>query len=290
MDYWVSINGEKKGPLKEWDVKELIESEVLTESGLIWHKDQENWSKVGDNPSFKHVFEKLKTPPPLEEDPEEEAGEATPAPPIQVPVTQNHFWVRRGFAKVFDLMLYVGIFFILSNLSGYRFGLDPELQWMEIIKLFPFFFLEAYLLKAFGITPGKWILGLRVVPLDGFPKLNYEKSLFRSGGSWFFGMALGFAPFFIISMIVSYLTAGKRGHTTWDIIGKTKVISSRPVMPSSVASYIISAFALIGSFGYFIQNHKPTADAYYQFSEEHYEEIVKSYPKIAPYLPKKPDQ
>ena len=47
MEYWISLKGEKQGPLKEWDIRALIEEGKAEPTDLVWHSDLDEWEKLG---------------------------------------------------------------------------------------------------------------------------------------------------------------------------------------------------------------------------------------------------
>ncbi len=274
MQYWISQSGEKKGPLKEWDIRALIEEEKLTEQDLIWHADLPNWQSLQEYTAFRSYFEKAEeieevadldveleaAKKELHQKIEEATGKKLPADAIiHVEKVEHHHWVRRGFAKVFDLFLYSMTFFVIANFFGFPFGFNERIEVINIIFLIPFFVIEAFLLSRFGLTPGKAILGLRVRPLAGMTPLNFNRALFRSGASWLFGMALGLSPYFIISMILSYFTTKQRGLTTWDAVGRTKVETVKPISVLQVFNYILLGIMVSTASYYFILSHQPTS-------------------------------
>ena len=276
MEYWISLKGEKQGPLKEWDIRALIEEGKAEPTDLVWHSDLDEWEKLGDYTAFRSCFaqkeadeaqvliddedrqiEEIKQQ--LQQKIEEVTGQKGVVPEvIKVEPPSQHYWVRRGFAKVLDLLVYWVLFFMFTNSVGVQVGIDPDLDWVRIVMLIPFFLIEAYLLMRFGVTPGKFILGLRVERYPGLPPLSFNSGFFRSMASWFFGMAMGFFPFFIISMIISYFSTKQRGMTSWDAIGKTVVRSVSPAGPLSVVSYICFVLGLLITNTLFVLNHERT--------------------------------
>ncbi len=281
MEYWISIKGQKQGPLREWDVRDMIEEQQLTENDLIWHSSLPMWEKLGDYTAFKSYFQPA-APEPAEDEEQSDAatreeeienvkaqlqakieevtGKPLPADSIiRVERVESHYWVRRGFAKGLDFVIYTGIFFMVANFMGLPFGVDPSLGWVNLIQLIPFIVLEGFMLYLWGVTPGKLVLGLRVQPLSGMPALGYNRAFFRSAASWFFGMAMGVFPFFIIAMIMSYFTTKARGLSTWDAVGRTRVQAVHNVGVVSILSYIALFLVLMICCGVFVTSHEPTA-------------------------------
>ena len=300
MEYWISQNGKKKGPLKEWDIRALIEDEGLTEEDLIWHSSLPKWEKLRDYTAFRSYFQKPVEVTPedaeieeakkeLQEKIEQVTGKkVSPGAIIRIEKIEKHYWVRRGFAKIFDLFLYFVSFFIASNYFGLQFVVDPKLALIQLVFLVPFFIIEGFLIHYWGVTPGKFILGLRVRTLAGMPPMNYNRSLIRSAASWFFGMALGFPPYYLISMILSYFTTKQRGLTTWDAIARSKVESVRPVKAFAIINYIILCFTISFMNNAFILSHEPTKAAISELLLEHAPQLEEQIRQLYE-LPNKPD-
>ena len=60
---------------------------------------------------------------------------------------------------------------------------------LTIILLFAWVFVESNLLNVFGTTPGKWLMGIRVLDSYGH-KLNFSMSIKRSLLVWVKGLGL----------------------------------------------------------------------------------------------------
>jgi len=296
MEYWVSQNGKKQGPLKEWDIRAMIEEEKLSKEDLVWHADLPAWTKLEEYSAMQSYFEKK--PELSKEDQEiEEAkeklkqkieavtGERIPdSAIIKVEKIESHYWVRRGFAKMFDLTLYYFLFFVVANFAGMPVFIDPELNWVRLICLIPFFVIEGFLLYLWGVTPGKWILGLRVTSLAGLPPLDYNRSILRSAASWFLGMIMGMFPFCIIAMILSYYSTKKRGITSWDALGRTKVESYRPAGGLAIFNYILLSLSIIALNYGFIFSHRPTTERMGNIMLEQLHALEKKSPEMKPHI------
>jgi|GEM_PF-1062350 len=280
MEYWISQKGKKRGPLKEWDIRSLIEDEDLTEDDLIWHTDLPTWEKVSNYSAFQSYFRKEPELSPeeaqveavkeeLKQKIEEVTGKKVPEGAIiKIEKVKKHYWVRRGFAKVLDLFLYFSAFFIIANYFGLRFVIDPNIPWLLVTFLIPFLVIEGFLLYFYGLTPGKFILGLQVKPLEGTAPLNYNRAFVRSAASWLFGMAMGMMPWFVIAMVLSYFSTKKRGITMWDAIGRTKVISLRPAKTMSIICFIFLFVVSNLSVELFTKYHEPTRKEVSKYRKE----------------------
>lgn len=113
---------------------------------------------------------------------------------------------RRFFARGLDLLFYVTLwqlFLIIAldvNLSNRGSGggvLDAVMQLLLMLVLEPVF------LRLLGTTPGKWILGLRVVGEDG-KHLTLAQARSRTWKVWFRGMGLGIPIYNLVRYWKSY--------------------------------------------------------------------------------------
>ena len=87
--------------------------------------------------------------------------------------------------------------------------------------------LEAVLIQKFATTPGKWLLGLHVVNLDG-SHLDLRASTQRSMRVLFSGIGFGFSYLAIFCQILSLVVSKRLGTTLWDATGGHKVTVDAP--------------------------------------------------------------
>ena len=266
MEYWIRLKGEKVGPLREWDVRDKIESGELTAEDLAWHDGLETWQPLSSVSVFASSFAQ-------EEDFSEEI-EMGILPPegediAQMSTPPTQYWVRRAFAKVLDMSVYQLAF----KLFIFGFGIPLNIGLMLIVWLIPFWLLEGIMMMRFGTTLGKWALGLRVEPLPGVRPLNFNRSVIRSAASWFLGMALG-TEWCVLSMIVSYFSSKARGITTWDLIARTYITSSfaKPQL-MHYFRYVGILFLSFATFATTITSHQPTRENVEAFISQYAPEI-----------------
>jgi hypothetical protein len=82
--------------------------------------------------------------------------------------------------------------------------------------------LEATLLAWIGTTPGKWLLNIRLLSVDGTP-LKFGRTFQRARRVWIYGLGLGLLIFPLFTLIYSYYELHKHGTSTWDNRGGTKI-------------------------------------------------------------------
>lgn len=98
---------------------------------------------------------------------------------------------RRFFARSLDLslcaLLWLALQLLVFRLNPVNLSAGLLNAWTELLLML---FLEPLLLRLFGATPGKWILGLRVTDEDG-ERLSYSKGLRRTFRVIRSGLGLG---------------------------------------------------------------------------------------------------
>jgi uncharacterized RDD family membrane protein YckC len=83
MDFYLSIDGLKKGPYSIFKVGELLESGEVTAETLAWHRDLAEWQPLRDVPALEMLRERSKARHP------EESAERPVPPPIPEPEAVN---------------------------------------------------------------------------------------------------------------------------------------------------------------------------------------------------------
>jgi len=83
-------------------------------------------------------------------------------------------------------------------------------------------FLEPMMLSAWGTTPGKALLNIKVLQRNG-EKLSYSQALTRSLSVWLKGMGLGIPLISLITLVRSYNFLRREGITEWDRDGDFSV-------------------------------------------------------------------
>ncbi|MGE4070907.1 MAG: RDD family protein [Lysobacterales bacterium] len=133
--------------------------------------------------------------------------------------------LRRFFARQIDLALLGGISWALVSIIGIRTGVwllstpEQEMQQSVIAALIVLLVLalplEALLLGLSGYTPGKWLLGLRVVNGRGAAP-GISTALQRATRVALAGQALLIPPFVLFTYAVAFGKLSNSGLTSWD--------------------------------------------------------------------------
>ena len=111
-------------------------------------------------------------------------------------------------------------------------GEGPSLGDVFLIML-PFVIMEGTLIGAFGHTPGKWLMSLKVSRPDG-GNLSTGASVIRSLRVWVLGMGMSHPILLPIGHIIALWMGRKKGAPLWDLpmgfrVEGTKLIPGRMV-------------------------------------------------------------
>ena len=124
-------------------------------------------------------------------------------------------WIARSLDTALAVLLVTGIF-----LYGLRIGSDnPAFKLcVPLLGGLAGMLLEPLLLSAWGYTPGKWIMGLRLRALRGGKeqKLTFGEAFFRFWKVQFYGNGLGVAPFTYICAWNCWKRARNGEDQPWD--------------------------------------------------------------------------
>ncbi len=228
MDIWIIRNGEKVGPIHDYEARRKIESGELTRDTPAWHEGLDAWRPLGEIAIFKDEFnwvhhDDLDSGPTHEEEEAALLAAATP-PPLPIgPVLWRRFW-----ARWLDIHVYVAVWWLSMWVSGRQIEAVLNNIWIMVVQLVPWFIVESILIHRFGTTPGKWLLGLRVANTNGTP-LSLAAATLRSFRVLVGGVGFGFSLLALFCQTLSYFTAKRLGNALWDHAGGHRV-QSRPLV------------------------------------------------------------
>ena len=215
MEFWVVREGEKEGPMLDFDLRSRIRSGEVTATQKVWYSDLEEWTPIGEVELFASEFAVTTVTEDNVEGYLSQLEEEEPAMPKPPPVpTELHIWRRFG-ARWFDYMAYMAAFFTLvSVLSLDLIGLQQKVLFPFVFVL-PWIFLEAASLHFWGTTPGKWLAGLKVRGPNQ-QKLTAGASMLRTMRVMILGM--GFAQPILreICQALAFWFATKKKVVLWD--------------------------------------------------------------------------
>lgn len=241
MDIWIIRDGEKTGPLRDYDVRRKIESGEFGSSTMAWHEGLATWMPLGEISLFEREF-KL----PSAESAEEPAQAPVPPPLPDQPYPVNpegpHL-ARRFWARWLDLNLYSAVFWLALWASGRDLQSAMSDPLVILPHYVPWFVLEIILIHRFGTTPGKWLLGLRVLNGDG-SRLDLAQSTKRALGVFVMGIGLGWDILPLFCMVISLVVTRRTGKPLWDHGGGHQVLAE-PLRAGRLLAHI-GLFLLAG--------------------------------------------
>jgi uncharacterized RDD family membrane protein YckC len=220
MDIWIIRDGEKVGPIHDFEVRKQIESGQLPGSTPAWHEGLAAWKPLIEIELFTREFES-KGPPPL---PSTMYTTRENAATVTTPVVQTTHYVRRFWARWLDLLLYAGIWWLAMWAAKQDIEGILRNPWIIFLQYVPWFALEAFLIHKYGTTLGKWLLGLRVVNKDD-SLLDLSDSIRRSLRVMFTGVGFGWSVLAVFCQALSLFTAKRLGTTLWDHTGGHQVVA-----------------------------------------------------------------
>ncbi len=271
MEIWLIQNGKKTGPYNDYEIRGRISDQQLDANDFAWHEGLPSWVKLQEIDLFKSEFEALKTikPPPL---------------PTHFPLdrnqdlaqTKSRYLVRRFWARWFDLKTYLAVWWLMMYMLGGDIGAMVQNRWIQLSLFIPWFAIESWLLHRFGTTPGKWLLGIRVVNEDG-TGLTLKSSIWRSIRVWIAGVGFGWGLLVVLCQAMSWFTARKIGKPVWDYMGQHKIT----VVPHNVFKIIalILLFFTARQLQVAVRGPHDQANFYKQ-----YREFFEKYPKFREFL------
>ncbi len=181
------------------------------------------------------------------------------------------YLMRRFWARWMDLTCYCALWWLGMYLVGQDIRAAIENPWLFLIIYLPWFIFEAFLIHKFGTTPGKWLLGIRVVNEDG-SSLSLKQGIWRSLRVMVTGVGFGWGLLALFCQLMSWTTTRRIGKPVWDFIGKHR-LEVKPVNPLGI-------LVVIGLFIAAMQLQMAV-----RFPHER-ERMLKQFPQMEKYLQK----
>ena len=234
MEIWLILNGKRSGPYPDYEIRGRIEHGQMERDEKVWHEGLAEWTPVGELELFRKSFEEKKPevlPPAL---PREYLDQVVKEAQQLKPKTHL---VRRFWARWLDLFGYSALWWLGMYLSGRDIAWAMTNMLLLLTMYLPWFAIEAWLIHKFGRTPGKWLMGLRVVNEDGSP-LALKPAVWRSLRVMVTGIGMGWPPLAISCQAVSWFITRWIGKPIWDHIGGHKVVAE-PLSPFRTAGLVL---------------------------------------------------
>jgi uncharacterized RDD family membrane protein YckC len=230
MDIWIIRDGEKVGPIHDFEIRRKIATGDLPATTPAWHEGLDAWKPLIEIEIFTREFQQPATSP----EPANFKNLDSPTPP---PLPQKNDYGRRFWARWFDLSLYSGVWWLGMWAAGQDIAATLLNPWVIFLQYVPWFLFEAVLIHQFGCTPGKWLLGLRVINTDG-SRLDLAAATRRSLQVMCTGIGFGWGLLALFCQALSLFTAKRLGTPLWDYRGGHQVLSS-PLKPLRLFALIL---------------------------------------------------
>lgn len=250
MDIWIILEGEKIGPLHDFEIRRKISDAELPPTTPAWHDGLDAWRPLVEIDLFRREFELLSTDSATDSATGFEPAASPPGPRPRPdepqsppPLPTKPIFIRRFWARWFDLSLYSGVWWLAMWAAGQNIEAALRNPWVMFLQYVPWFVLEALLLHHHATTPGKWLLGLKVVNLDA-TRLDLAASTRRSMRVLFTGIGFGWYFLSVFCQGMSYFVAKRLGNTLWDQSGGHRV-ESTPLNPLRIGTFVLLFFAVL---------------------------------------------
>jgi hypothetical protein len=208
MKQWFYIeSGQQRGPVSESGLKQLLETRRIPASTLIWSEGIQEWSPVGN---FEEFALSPYAPPATASDPEFDWSQYKPSGP------QFRPWVRY-WARTLDTLIFGAVLAAVLEFTAPRVLEMPDTLF-GITSAALYNLIEPALFAAFGTTPMKALLKVRVRNADG-SKLSYSRALRRTINVWIRGEGMGIPVISLVTQITSYSRLNNNRRMSWDADG-----------------------------------------------------------------------
>ena len=151
---------------------------------------------------------------------------------------------RRFFARELDLFIYSTLWNIFLSVVM-NINIANRKGWIDLLDTFIAFllmlFIEPALLRFFGTTAGKWILGLRITDGEG-RHLSYSEALSRTWTVFLRGMGLNIPIYNLVRLWRSYQACAEEETLDWE---DKSILSLRDKKSWRIGAYIGAYAALI---------------------------------------------
>lgn len=233
MDFWLIRDGDKAGPFPDYEIRSMIEAGALGPGDPVWSEGMEQWRPLRTVALFSDLFDRAQEHAALES-----VLAAQPPPLPGKPAVYRRFW-----ARWFDLIGYGALWWLGMWAAGNDLKALLSSPWLLVLHLVPWFLIETVMIHHFATTPGKALLGLSVVNVDG-GRLSYGQSLIRSFRVLFAGIGFGLSLISPICQLLGWFTVRRTGVTLWDRAGGHRVTAG-PVSVIRVSVLVIGLFVAI---------------------------------------------
>lgn len=203
---------QETGPVATEELCRMFSSGQLPLQTQVWSEAIGKWVAAGTIPGFRQL-----APVPAQPVQAQIAGEPGVALDYCTPDndfdSRPHPWIR-FFARGLDatvVMMTLSVVGMLVFRGHYPVPTLVVYAVMAVISVF----VESFMLSAWGTTPGKAFLGVRVETGSG-TKPTFSEALSRSFLVWLIGQGLYLPIVSLVTEIVAYCKLKEEGQSVWD--------------------------------------------------------------------------
>lgn len=252
MKVWIIIDGEKAGPFEISHVVRELEAGNFTPQMHGWMEGMKEWQPLAKMPSFAQVCDDLDKDDmaehlaPLPNDPFAQAAVLPPPLPraenaVAMPL------LRRLLARWFDLFLWSSLYLCAMQLSGAPLKEMMMNFWFNYLMMIVWLLIEAAMIHVWGATPGKALLGIRVLTVD-HTKLSVGSSLLRAVRVYLMGMGMSHPVLMPLCHGFSWWFVRKHGAALWDGSSGQQV-TIKPIRVSRWLLFVLVIFTIMNLSG-----------------------------------------
>lgn len=201
--WWYLVGDSPRGPVSMEVLEAMLHQGEMTQHSLVWREGLSGWIPVAQLPTLQAI------------------GAVPPEPAPLTALERAGAW-RRFLARMADLGIICApvVLLLLPLLMQLpEFALWRQSPSSDVLLGFGFLPLallaEAGIFACFGTTPGKALLGVTVMTLDG-QRLTAGQYLQRQIGVFCFGFAMGLPLLSLIAMAAQGLNLQHGESTPYD--------------------------------------------------------------------------
>ncbi len=246
MEFYFQKDGQNVGPLALFQVRELLDDGVLLPTQLGWHEGMAGWLPVEEIQALQGVLPRAGAAAAVDPAPLAVLGEMVE---LRVArelsrVRHRQAW-RRLFARMLDLWMGWLVMMPLAAWWGWIHPGELMLPSLPVFLVPPLLWLpvEVGCLRRWGCTPGKAMLGLRVLTAAG-ERLSWRQAWTRAFDVWFVGCGMELMILAPLLKLVALARYRQTGETAWDAALQLRV-EFRPLPTLGVMAGVLLGVAVL---------------------------------------------
>lgn len=225
MQVYLAIQGQKAGPFSLFQVEEKLRAKEVDNATLGWYEGQDKWQPLRELPPFVGYFDKDKSREEsraLEDEETLDNFRRTEAEELLRPRPWRRFCARM-LDNTFFFFATLALAMLLKQMAGLSLSYYDFAQNVAFASIPAMMILEAILIATWGTTPGKKLLGIRLINANGDPP-SMGQSARRAVSVFVLGQGFLMPVLYPIAAVVSYYILKKRGVTYWDASNELRMV------------------------------------------------------------------